>query len=52
MTRNDEIRILKNFRNTILKKQYEKQLDLEVQKRFTPIIIGKPKIKTLYKKAS
>ena len=42
----------KTFRNTILRKQYEKQIDLEVQKRFTPVINGKPKVLTLYKKAS
>ena len=52
MTRKEELRILKSFRNTILRKQYERQIDLDVEKRFTPIIVGKPKVKTLYKKAS
>ena len=52
MTRKEEIKILKTFRNTILRKQYEKQIDSEVQKGFTPVINGKPNVLTLYKKAS
>lgn len=52
MTKKEEIRILKNFLNTILRSYYERRIDLETKERFTPIIVGKPKVKTLYKKAS
>ncbi len=52
MTRTEEIRVLKKMRNSILRKYYEAQIDLKAQKRFTSVIQGKPKIKTLYKKAS
>ena len=50
MTRKEEINVLKNFKNTILKKYYERQIGLEAQKRFAPSVQGKPKVKTLYKK--
>ena len=52
MTKEEEIRILKAFKISVLKRQYSKQIDLEVKEKFTPVIQGKPKVLTLYKKAS
>ena len=57
MTRKEEIKILKNFREAIIQSyivrtNFSNQEETEIKEKFTPVIKGKPKVLTLYKKAS
>ncbi len=57
MTRKEEIKMLKNFREAIIQSyivrtNFSNQEETEIKEKFTPVIKDKPKVLTLYKKAS
>lgn len=55
MTRKEEIAVLKNFKNAliqsyIVRTNFQMQEEKELKEKFTPVIQGKQKVLTLYKK--
>ena len=57
MTRKEEIKMLKNFREAIIQSyivrtNFSNQEETEIKEKFTPVIKVKTKVLTLYKKAS